>query len=85
MTAVELANTHYSLQFLCFICSIVLLVNWILGTTLLIPANNYDLIFFRGIAAFFTIPLPFLVMFDVPKKANWFYQPFLLGSVWCWT
>lgn len=73
------------LQFLSFICSLFLVINWILGTTLVNKVNYADRTFYHIIAPILTLPLPFMIILDVAKKFPRTYQIFLTASIWSWT
>ncbi|KIM34323.1 hypothetical protein M408DRAFT_5593 [Serendipita vermifera MAFF 305830] len=84
--AVYADRLYESQKFLAFVCSAYLVLSWIIAITLL-PENPYvsDIVFFYGIAPAFTVPLPVMIFFNIPKRFHHFYQVYLLLSIWCWS
>lgn len=37
-----------------------------------------------GICGFFILPLPLMVLLNLPTRAPWLYQPFLCVAVWAY-
>lgn len=65
--------------------SIFFILQWILTIALSSrPFALSDKIFFYGVGCLISVPLPFLIIYDVPYKRPIFYQFFLTLSVWTW-
>ncbi|KAF8997922.1 hypothetical protein BDQ17DRAFT_1362850 [Cyathus striatus] len=67
--------------------SVWLIVNWVLGCAF-IPHNpvvNMDKVFYFGVAPVLSLPILFMVMYDWPRDRSFFYQAFLVVSIWCWS
>ncbi|TDL23697.1 hypothetical protein BD410DRAFT_720943 [Rickenella mellea] len=87
----EQAEAHYAKEIwftskpLAMWSSLFFVLNWVLGCALIPrPFVLADKIFYFGIAPLLTVPLPFMVMFDLPRDRPIFYQFFLCASTWCW-
>ncbi|KAG8815334.1 hypothetical protein FRC17_000741, partial [Serendipita sp. 399] len=78
-------RVYNSQKFLAFVCSIYLLISWIIALTLLRKVELSDIIFFWALAPALTAPLPFMIFYDVPRRFPRFYQLFLVLSVWSWS
>ncbi|KAH9479238.1 hypothetical protein JR316_0007826 [Psilocybe cubensis] len=67
--------------------SLWLICNWVLGC-IFIPHNpiaKLDKVFYFGVAPFLSLPIVFMVMYDWPRDRPYFYQIFLVVSIWCWS
>ncbi|PVG00732.1 hypothetical protein CPB86DRAFT_782280 [Serendipita vermifera] len=79
-------RVYESQKFLAFVCSVWLVINWVLALSLLSRQPQLpDIIFFYGISPALTVPLPFMVFYDIPKRFRQFYQCYLLLSIWGWS
>ncbi|KAG8801718.1 hypothetical protein FRC16_011292 [Serendipita sp. 398] len=78
-------RVYNSQKFLAFVCSIYLVISWVIALTLLRLPEISDMIFYWGLAPALTVPLPFMIFYDVPRRFPYFYQPFLLVSIWSWS
>lgn len=59
-----------------------LIVQYILFAVLQGMTEPYHYYSYIGIAGFFTVPLPFMVGFNGPRRFQWLYQPFVLIATW---
>ncbi|TDL26135.1 hypothetical protein BD410DRAFT_784176 [Rickenella mellea] len=65
--------------------SLFFVLNWVLGCILLqTPFPLPDKIFYFGVALILSVPMPFMVIFDFPRRYPIAYQIFLAMSTWCW-
>ncbi|KAF8579926.1 hypothetical protein K439DRAFT_1522413 [Ramaria rubella] len=60
-------------------------LNWLIGCILLpSPHPLMERIFYWGVSPALTLPLPFFVALDFPRRRNKFYQVFITCSTWSW-
>lgn len=59
-----------------------LVVQYILFAVLQEKHESYHYYAYIGIAGVFTVPLPFMVGFNGPRRFQWLYQPFVLLATW---
>ncbi|WVO16425.1 hypothetical protein L204_104101 [Cryptococcus depauperatus] len=63
--------------------SVFFLVNWVLTVGLLpMPFSRFNWITYLGVAGLFTIPIPFLVVLDYPRRHPIVWQPIIFGACW---
>jgi hypothetical protein len=65
--------------------SLFFVINWVLVVALSPrPFALSDRIFFYGVGSLISVPLPFLVIYDIPYKRPLLYQAFVTLCVWSW-
>ncbi|TFK39719.1 hypothetical protein BDQ12DRAFT_681093 [Crucibulum laeve] len=64
-----------------------LIINWALGCAFIPkhPIVLMDKIFYFGIAPVLSFPVPVMVMYDWPRDRAFFYQSFMVASIWMWS
>lgn len=79
-------ETWWSSKTLGLYSSLFFVANWILVLALSArPFVLSDIIFFYGIGALISLPLPFLVIYDKPFKRPVLYQSYVAVCVWSWS
>ncbi|TDL25448.1 hypothetical protein BD410DRAFT_640014 [Rickenella mellea] len=67
-------------------CTTFFILNWILVCALgARPFSTSDNIFYYGAGAAMSLPLPFFIMFELPRLHPRVYQIYLFISVWSWS
>ncbi|KIJ55470.1 hypothetical protein M422DRAFT_240090 [Sphaerobolus stellatus SS14] len=65
--------------------SLFYVLNWVIGCVLLPkPHPIIEQVFYWGVAPVLTLPLPFLIAWDIPRRHGVFYQIYLACSTWSW-
>lgn len=64
------------------LASCYLIIQYILFGVLHKKNEVYHYWAYIGIMGFFTVPLPFMVGFNGPRRFQWLYQPFVLLATW---
>lgn len=70
--------------------SLFLVLNWILYLSINLPLNTFDMhstystVTYYGLAPAFTVPLVFLVAWDIPVTYYWPFQIYFACSLWLW-
>lgn len=59
-----------------------LVIQYILFAVLQEKHESYHYYAYIGVVGLFTVPLPFLVGFNGPRRFQWLYQPFVLLATW---
>ncbi|BEI91391.1 uncharacterized protein CcaverHIS019_0402110 [Cutaneotrichosporon cavernicola] len=59
-----------------------LLIQYALFAVLQNKDEDYHYYAYIGIVGIFTVPLPFMVGFNGPRRFQWLYQPFVLLATW---
>lgn len=71
-------------KLLCLVSACYLVLNWILYVALTPKPNLYDRILYYGVAPVLTVPTPFLVAFNVPRRCNIVWQLWVMCNVFFW-
>ncbi|CAE6406227.1 unnamed protein product [Rhizoctonia solani] len=80
-----LKERYYTKKRLAFFTSLFFVVNWVLAAALLPrPFVTIDHVFYYGIAPAMTVPGPIFILFDVYRRAPWFYQLWVTSQTYMW-
>ncbi|CAE6417607.1 unnamed protein product [Rhizoctonia solani] len=80
-----LKERYYTKKRLAFFTSLFFVLNWILALALIPrPLQTIDHIFYYGIAPAITVPGPLFIVFDIYRRAPWFYQLWLTSQTYMW-
>ncbi|CAE6512281.1 unnamed protein product [Rhizoctonia solani] len=80
-----LKEKYYTKKRLAFFTSLFFVLNWVLAAALVMrPFQTIDYVFYYGVAPVMTLPGPFFVLFDVYRRAPWFYQLWLTSQTYMW-
>lgn len=71
-------------KLLCLVSACYLVLNWVLYVALTPKPNLYDRILYYGVAPILTIPTPFLVAFNIPRRCNFVWQIWIMANVYFW-
>ncbi|KAF8705135.1 His Kinase A (phosphoacceptor) domain, partial [Rhizoctonia solani] len=80
-----LKERYYTKKRLAFFTSLFFILNWILALALIPrPLQTIDHVFYYGVAPAITVPGPLFIIFDVYRRAPWFYQLWLTAQTYIW-
>ncbi|CAE6370982.1 unnamed protein product [Rhizoctonia solani] len=80
-----LKERYYTKKRLAFFASLFFILNWILALALIPrPLQTIDHVFYYGVAPAITVPGPLFIIFDVYRRAPWFYQLWLTAQTYIW-
>ncbi|KAH7335379.1 hypothetical protein B0J17DRAFT_669914 [Rhizoctonia solani] len=80
-----LKERYYTKKRLAFFTSLFFVLNWVLAAALLPrPFTTIDHVFYYGIAPAITVPGPVFILFDVYRRAPWFYQLWITSQTYMW-
>lgn len=64
--------------------ALFLILNWVLYLIFNESATTYERVMYYGVATAITIPMPFLVGFDMHRRCDLLFQIPVAISVWFW-
>ncbi|CCO28380.1 hypothetical protein BN14_02375 [Rhizoctonia solani AG-1 IB] len=80
-----LKERYYTKKRLAFFTSLFFVLNWVLALALLPrPLQTIDHVFYYAVAPAITVPGPLFILFDVYRRAPWFYQLWLTLQTYMW-
>lgn len=72
-------------KLLCLISSCYLVLNWVLYVGLTPKPNIYDKVMYYLVGPILSVPTPIFAAFNVPRKANLFWQIWIMLNVYFWS